>query len=580
MKRVILIGMQVKKPQKTNFLLNKLRERHHRHYRDSYFHLWADLLLGGLLVALLYIIIATVFWQPHAAFSLETRAVSSSISSGQSEEFITTYRSEEEEAIKGVEIKVNLPENFLFLRAEPTDLFDAETASFHLDTLPPKAKGEVKIIGRPLGEIGERQSLNFIATYLKEGSQRKLLDSFHYTLDNSALQSEIIIPERAYVNSNFKGSLEIKNTSAVALENISIVFPDKSLSLQFSERASSNNQLEIPALQSGEVQKIDFTAKSESEGNFNMTAEVFLRINGQLRKQTSVTKQVAVDKSSLQFHSQLSSLALQPQLTTTELTLDFSNTETESLEEVGLTLTTNRSDIFVKNITTTSEYVVRGSSLLIGNLASNQHNNLKLIIELERKNIALHDTVDLNLLTSYTFQGQKYEYTTFLGNLKFNSNLTLASGGYYYGSQGDQLGIGPIPPQVDIPTTYWIIWQGNNLGNEIKNFKVTADLPEGVVWTEQQSLTSGTLNYSPISRRIIWETESMAAAGGNYRASFAVSVVPNSKDIGQSLKLLGNIRFQGLDSFTGRELGSLQADITTEIEGDKLSGGKGKVVPN
>ena len=69
--------------------------------------------------------------------------------------------------------------------------------------------------------------------------------------------------------------------------------------------------------------------------------------------------------------------------------------------------------------------------------------------------------------------------------------LNVRSAGYYYSPQGDQLGIGPLPPMVDIQTNYWIFWQIGNFNSDLENFTLTAQLPENIVWTGKKSLLAG-----------------------------------------------------------------------------------------
>ena len=189
----------------------------------------------------------------------------------------------------------------------------------------------------------------------------------------------------------------------------------------------------------------------------------------------------------------------------------------------------------------------------------------------------MNDFLNLAVSIKYKMDGKEFNYSIAAPRLKINSNLSVNSGAYYYGPQGDQLGIGPIPPKVDIPTTYWIIWEANNLGNDIAEFEVSGDLPSNVVWLDQQSLVAGGLSYSPIGRRVLWKVDKLSQTGGNYRASFAISIVPRAEDLGKIPDLLSNLNFSGLDLYTEARISKKLANITTNIENDRQAAGKGRV---
>ena len=113
-------------------ILERLRNRHERHYRDSYFYLWADLLLAGILVGLAISVVWLIIWQPRPEFSLEATIDSARVVSGNIHEFTIDYRNGESGPITAVAISLDLPQNFSVISASPADIFDSASNTFHI----------------------------------------------------------------------------------------------------------------------------------------------------------------------------------------------------------------------------------------------------------------------------------------------------------------------------------------------------------------------------------------------------------------------------------------------------------------
>lgn len=305
-----------------------------------------------------------------------------------------------------------------------------------------------------------------------------------------------------------------------------------------------------------------------------------IKINENFIEQKTIVKQISVAEPQLLITAKLFPLAVNAVNPSSTVQLEISNLESQEVNNILLAVIPNRSDISVKKLSTQHLAITaQGNTLHLASLPAHKKEIFTVDIELLRQLFVTNDSVRLNIIATYTLDNQEQTYVLSAGKLLFNSNLSLVSGGYYYGPQGDQLGVGPIPPQVDIPTTYWIIWQVNNVGNDITNMQVTADVPANIVWTDQQSVTSGSLEYSPITRRVLWKIDEVGKGGGNFRASFAVSLVPQISDIGSVPTLLKNIQYSGKDTYTNEQISNNVPEITANIEADKLSSGKGTVVP-
>jgi len=156
--------------------------------------------------------------------------------------------------------------------------------------------------------------------------------------------------------------------------------------------------------------------------------------------------------------------------------------------------------------------------------------------------------------------------------------LEIESSGLYYSPEGDQLGIGPLPPKVDIQTNYWIFWKIGDFNKELEDLIISAQLPENVVWMDDKSLLAGKLQFGEVSRRIVWAIDEIKQ-NENYRVGFEIGVIPKEKDINQVLDLLTEIKYNAYDKECQKQVRGVLENITTDLKKDNLASGKGNIEP-
>jgi hypothetical protein len=157
--------------------------------------------------------------------------------------------------------------------------------------------------------------------------------------------------------------------------------------------------------------------------------------------------------------------------------------------------------------------------------------------------------------------------------------LEMKSAGYYYSPQGDQLGIGPLPPRVDMSTNYWIFWEVDSFNADLEDLTVTAQLPENVIWTDKKSLLAGKLHFGQVTRRVIWTIDQVSQDGGPYRVGFEVGIIPRQNEVGRILDLVVDIQYRATDQSSQKEIQGTLDNITTDLIFDELATGQGEVVP-
>ncbi|MDO9399662.1 MAG: hypothetical protein Q7T79_03205 [bacterium] len=262
--------------------------------------------------------------------------------------------------------------------------------------------------------------------------------------------------------------------------------------------------------------------------------------------------------------------------------LNYKNEEKEKVNNVRLTLTNGNNNFGLASIILTGgrKCKIGKNVLIIESIESNESGFINLKIKFSEKNAIIEQKIHLVVAVAYDINGEKINYVSKSSKLCVLSDLNLKSAGYYYSQQGDQLGIGPLPPTVDMQTNYWIFWEIDNFGNDFKDAIFVAQLPTDIIWIDNKNLSAGNLQYSESTRKIIWTVEEISKNGGNYRAGFEIGVVPSQKDVGKVLKLLSDISFSAYDNFCKEEIIKTEfKDISTNLDEDRLANGKGKVEP-
>ena len=146
------------------------------------------------------------------------------------------------------------------------------------------------------------------------------------------------------------------------------------------------------------------------------------------------------------------------------------------------------------------------------------------------------------------------------------TNIELKSFARYYTSEGEQLGIGPIPPVVGEPTNYWIFISIGNFNHDLENVEISATLPSNVSSTGDSSVTWGN-NIEIVENKISWELGDLKIENEELiAAAFEVEIIPTDDQIGSATNLLEDISITATDLVTKKEITKHNPVITTNIK--------------
>ena len=164
---------------------------------------------------------------------------------------------------------------------------------------------------------------------------------------------------------------------------------------------------------------------------------------------------------------------------------------------------------------------------------------------------------------------------------KINTDLIINAVAKYFTDEGDQLGSGPVPPQVAIPTKYWLLLSAKSLYNPVSGFTAILLLAENVSWTGKISnTTASNIYYHQTDRQIVWNADlinSPTILQPDLSVLLELEIIPNSIQVGQVANLIDNITISAKDTFTGKTITKNIPAITTDLIGDPMENSGGIV---
>lgn len=413
------------------------------------------------------------------------------------------------------------------------------------------------------------------------------LNNVNKAIHNSVLAMDLSLPDEVYQGVEFDGEIKLKNNGVSDLEKIELEFINSSLEIKQSNYTLNNNSIILNKVKAGEEITIIFSAISHGkEGKALLTLVGLIDLGDRKIKRAEIKKEIVikVSKFKVTINSDKKNILSNEEVV---FRLNYKNEEKENINNIKLTLATGNDKFNLSNISSigtnpsSPKITKENNILIIKSIESGEGGYIDFKVKFSKRKIITEQKAYLVIAINYDIGEEKVYYVSRSPKLCVLSDINLKSAGYYYSQQGDQLGVGPLPPIVDMQTNYWIFWEMDNFGNDLKDATFIAQLPENVIWVNNKSLSAGNLQYSETARRVFWTVNEASKNNGNYRVGFEVGIVPLQEDVGKVLKLLSNINFSASDNFCEEEIIKTEfKDIATNLDKDRLAEGKGIVVEN
>lgn len=246
--------------------------------------------------------------------------------------------------------------------------------------------------------------------------------------------------------------------------------------------------------------------------------------------------------------------------------------------DLSLLLDSNKFSISrIKSLSSESSLIVSGRKILLANLSagSSQEIILSLVIK------SLPDSPRLviwQVSGLYQEENLSKKLSYQLPDLKLLSSLSVKAAAYYNSPQGDQLGSGPIPPQVAIPTNYWVFFSLQNIGNKLGNLEVSAKLADNVSFQGSRTMSAGDFYYNEKTKKLSWKIKEVEVTKEDYQVGVELQLIPNIKQLGTSPALLTDLSFVAQDLYGQESIGSKLPVVDTNLSFDPINKGQGVVI--
>nr|MBP6884046.1 hypothetical protein [Candidatus Paceibacterota bacterium] len=156
--------------------------------------------------------------------------------------------------------------------------------------------------------------------------------------------------------------------------------------------------------------------------------------------------------------------------------------------------------------------------------------------------------------------------------IRIVSDLGFATKALYY--SGPFTNKGAIPPKVEAPTTYTVVWTLSNSANNLSKAQVRSTLPSWMGFVGTVSPKAEDLVYNPSTKEIIWNIGNIPKGTGITTAgrevAFQVTFTPSLSQVGARPAIINDAVLTAHDDFANVDLTVNKASLSTELSNDSL----------
>lgn len=509
------------------------------------------------------------------------------IRSGEKITFAIEYANNSGQELDATELRIRLPQHFI-MQSTAGAVFNTSTQTFAIGRVLRNTNQAVYATGIFYGTPGTDEhvvaELHYIPS-LRAQPESKLA-ALITNLRDSVLQTSLELPARLPAHSNTKTTLTLHNTYHYDLPEILIPFATGTVSLSGARSEVGTINAEgwrVPGLKPNEKAALDFTLITNVPGQIStatlrLTPYIFpnkISVAQQtLEKNWTVARpEVAVNSN---WENPMAAAG-----TNQKLTVTLRNHGTESIQNLTLTLPLGG------NIDTARWNAANGGRIANGAAVLTRAHDARLaqldpgqeitfVFTVPIKNFptgAANTKLSLPIRLHAQIEGITSEFDTdsFTPELPLGTALTVSGEARYYTAEGDQLGRGPLPPQVGKQTKYAILLRAANAIGDAENVRLTATVPTGIEWTGKTSVSRGQeITYDAGTRRLTWSARSFPALA-ELSAFIEVGFTPTEAQRGQTVVLLQNIVLEGTDAILNQSLRATTPALTSALKADTLA---------
>lgn len=566
----------------------------------------------SLLAAIIFLGATTLFWffyDPaitdfvHIAISpaahTDEQGAAARIASGDAVAYTLTYENKSDIALVDPVLRVDMPAGFIVERAFPKEQYNAGITSFELPDIPAQSSGTVEIGGIFFGQPDKEERISATLSY--EQPDRAVREqknaSTLVVLRGSRLETTATFPETILAKGTFPMSIAVKNTSDRPMYDITIPFSiDPSLTLASPDSAveQTKDGWYIPVLAPNMAVQIDGSVLADITERIDtksIAAAGVVRTNGVAFAQEPVRHTFAIIRPEIALSAQWTNAeTIARPGDILEINLTLQNTSNAEFNNLSITIPTIGSIVDTARLgQLNAGRIVEGSYMLRAAdnpalRALSAGDTVRLALDIPIRSFPQGGT-DMTFLLPIEVRGfvagvadAVYSTQTESPGIAIGTALHLSTELRYYTNEGDQLGRGPLPPQVGEQTKYWVMIVLSNGTSFVSDARVSARLAPGVAPTGRSSVSLGNdVSYDSKTQTVSWSHSGI----GPYQQVgiyFEVGFTPSAAQRGTTPTLVERINASARDTYINTHIETADGTLDTSLPDDPIGRQKGTTV--
>ncbi|HRH23286.1 MAG TPA: hypothetical protein PK295_01500 [Candidatus Magasanikbacteria bacterium] len=498
-------------------------------------------------------------------------------------------------------LSLELPEGYVVDASAPEEKFNTESQEFKLGGIAPGEKGSVGVSGWFYGTPNVEDHIHAKITYRQDGKTRdEEKTSPHIIfLRGSLLTSAVELQEQIVEGSRVPVKITLTNTGDETLHDISFSFdPLRAIGVLENMSATIGSATEhmwsiseLAPNTSGEFTGVVHVSDSLSASVYPLELAPALTVRGKTIAQSLIKKDMTIAHPRVQVQAQWDAgvASLKPG-ETGRLSVVITNTGNVELSDGVVEIPLPKGTVNVSEAARANAGSISQSTLI---MTGAKHVGLKSIPVGESRTLAVLLPVistsdagtNVVLQPTVRFKGNvaiarevKVEDVSVAASVKVGTDLSLSGEVRYYTAEGDQLGRGPLPPEVGKETKYAALFTIRNTTSNVTNGVFTARLAPGIEWTGKTSVTQGSApSYTPSTRTVRWSMGTIPAHA-NAGLFFELSLTPTEADRGTVPDMITGAEVTGSDSYLGYSLVRTSGLLDSSLKTDTKGSAKGSAV--
>ncbi len=542
-------------------IYNLLHRHYHARYHGVYRHAKKlfvfDLALLGLAVAMLGASLFFFFWKPGTTdlIDLSLSIGSGRVRSGEKMILNIEYTNRSKFILHDTILALRLPPGFILLDTPPKTVFQ-------IGKVAPGSTQEIKIAGQLWSNMKTDEKIVGSLTYRAEDNKEteQKISAMILNLPESVLSLSAEIPVSSFARANLPLQLTLQNTGIEKINNIL-------LSHNWSGKIILNEDAKNLSLEAGASKTISGSLKTpDKNGAVPLRIFAQVNINNHPLAQAEVNQDIQIVSPQIFSKIEIPDTAFATPGDTLTAKITIKNNNAFAIQNAKIRLVSTLGVLNIPGTAQENKLKIEGNDLilnsqnrtLLANLEAGQSDEFTIRLKLRShfslaqgvKNFKIEPIVEAQLAN---LPDQKFSKTGVSATLPLTAEVSFSTVPVYYTADGEQMGRGPLPPQVGETTKYYIFINFANTLNNITNISMRAVLPAGIEMGQRRNVTVGQLmTYNPSDRAISWNYTELPAWSqtGLY---FDVAVTPTADQIGQNITLLKDIQFSATDKITGKK---------------------------